>query len=508
MSLDALLKAVAALPPQDISELDDVGVPASAAVGDEAGDQAPSIIAADEPGVDVTVEAGGVDVDPHAVPTPVEAGVAIEVLPPEQFSAAPIVPADADQSADISTAAEAVASVEMAPPTAEETVSPVDVSLDAALGDIPKRDIANETVEPAIQTDEQKESARKAAAEALGADPSMASSAAPAASSSSETTTSVAEATQEAAPPAAEQSADEKAAPAVEEAFVFDAKEAAEMGLPADVVRMIAALPAAQARQFVEGLRAERGAAGTAAREEADRRRPRAGGGGGGFSLFGGLGSALGAAMRRPKGKADPATLLSPDNIRSRIEELRRTEILDQAARVSRSHAGMTDASKAFNAALLATDAGKAFESKVDELAAAHPEIDRRKIMQMSMNGTLGSAIGSDPLRPLVGEAFKSEPVRKAWNDMERHADGIEKHGKVMLERMKAFEEHFPKSVDTERLNKVVESAMEGIEKGFDEAIAQSPEAKRAWKDRLEALAKQVREFVERLLAKLGFGPR
>lgn len=229
-------------------------------------------------------------------------------------------------------------------------------------------------------------------------------------------------------------------------------------------------------------------------------------GGGGGFSLFGGLASALGRKEKRRKSGTNPASMLSPENIRARVEELRRNEVLDQAARVSRAHVAMADASTAFNQAVLATDAGRAFEAKLDELAAAHPEFGREKIREMSKNGTLAGAIGSDPLKPLATEVFKSEAVKAAWAEVERHADDIEKNGKRMLERMKEFEQHFPRSVDADRLNKVVEDAMERVGKGFDKPMAQSPQAVRSLKERLEVVAKQVKEFVERMLAKFSFG--
>lgn len=388
-------------------------------------------------------------------------------------------------------------------PVAEASAVQADSSIDQELDGIAvERDIAAEAVAPKTKTEEEVEAAAKAAAATLGADVVVTGSPAEAAAASAEEAPGAgATETQEAATPAEEGKEDE---------FVLGQKEAAELGIPADLARLIATLPAGQAKQLVEGLRAERSGA-AAAKEEKDRprRQSSAPGGGGGFSLFGGLGAALGAIARTAKQtKTDPASQLSPDNIRARIEEMRRTEILDQAARISNSHVAMTEATKTFNQALLSTDAGKAFETKVGELAAAHPGLDRSKVMAMSMNGTLASAIGSDPLKPLVDEAFKVDAVRNAWDDMERHADAIEKDGKKMLERMKTFEEQFPKSVDTDQLNKVVDDAINGIEKGLDEAIAQSPEAKRAWKERLEELAKQVREFIERLLSKLGFSPR
>lgn len=385
-------------------------------------------------------------------------------------------------------------------PVVDASAGQVASSIDQELAGIAvARDIVAEAVAPKTKTEEEVEAAAKAAQATLGADPIVPGQAEAAAAAHAEGVPGVV------SPEAAELAPAEKA----EDEFVFGQKEAVELGIPADLAKMIATLPAEQARRFVEGLRAERSAA-AAAKEDKDRPRRQApmSGGGGGFSLFGGLAAALGAVARTAKVKSDPATQLSPENIRARIEEMRRTEILDQAARVSSSHVAMTEATAAFNQALLSTESGKAFETKVGELAAAHPTLDRQKIMEMSMSGALSAAIGSDPLKPLVDEAFKAAEVRNAWERMELHADAVEKDGKQMLERMKAFEAQFPKSVDTEELNKVVDNAMNGIEKGFDEAIAQSPEAKRAWKDRLEELAKQVREFIERLLSKLGFSPR
>ena len=446
-------------------------------------------------------DADGEAVVSEQVEVPAEAEVAVEAeaeVEPEAITEAPALQPDAPESSPVPDEPQAVE------PQAEPS------SIDQELAGVAvERDIASEVVAPSTRTEEEVEAAAKAAAATLGSDVAAPAQEATAAAPAD------AEAAVHGAPAADGEAAPSQASASEEAEFVFGDKEAADLGVPADVARMIATLPAAQARQFVEGLRAERSGVAAAAKEGSDRRRQPGPyqGGGGGFSLFGGLAGALGSGARAigrvAKGKkTDPATQLSPDNIRARIEEMRRTEILDHAARVSRDHVGLTEASKTFNQALLATDAGKAFEAKVGEIAAANPTLDRRKIMEMSMNGTLASAIGSDPLKPLVDEAFKSAPVRDAWSEMERHADGLEKNGKQMLERMKAFEEHFPKSVDTDRLNKVVEEAMEGIEKSFDEAIAQSPEAKRAWKERLEELAKQIREFVDRMLAKFGLGSR
>jgi hypothetical protein len=495
MTLAALRKAAAAMPEDDSADLDIVagqvvlpGVVDTVAVApaDDAVAGTPS---------------GEVHVEPQAETTESDrTSLSVEVLPPEPLLEAPIAPVDADPQMVVSAEtseqllAPPVSGNEPATEASRENPAEAVSAVDQALGDIPERDISAEAVAPATKT-------------TLGADPVLAPAAAPVEGAAAAPATTEAPAVETEAA-SSEPAAESDAAASTEEPFLFGAKEAAELRVPADVVKMIAALPKNKQRDFVDGLRAERGAVSAAAKEESDRRRQRSPmGGGGGFSLFGGLASALGSAVRLAKGKTDPATLLSPDNIRARIEEVRRTEILEQADRVSRSHAAMTDATKAFNASLLSTDAGKAFEAKVGELADAHG-MDRRKITKMSMEGTLASAIGSDPLKPLVEEAFKAEPVRKAWGDMERHADSLESQSKEMLDRMKVFEEHFPKSVDSEHLNKTVEGALEGIEKGFDEALAQSPEAKRDWKERLDALVKQVREFVERLLAKIGFAPR
>lgn len=404
--------------------------------------------------------------------------------------------------------------------TSATTVTIAPASLDDELAAVAvARDINSEPVAPPTQTEAESEKEATAEPAPVGGDPILPAEPNVEANSG---VTRVGGLPHRAAPPASEgvaaaesasaepneRTAEETAEPAP---FKIDEEELRGYGIDKATIDTIAGLNIERARDVIAEIRSKNSAVNDLQKKKADleneitARRVSTPGGGGIFAavahMFRGPSSET-KALRLTDGELGKIQdYLSNDNIRNRVHTLRRQEIVDAASSLSLDNRRLSAASKAFNAALLATPAGRAFETEIESITAQHAELDRRKIIAMHMDGTLAAKIGTDPLTPHVRQAFQDDRVKQAWEKMRTAGDAIEKRGEMLADRLKAYEEHFPGAVDGERLREEVSKAMQGVEKTFGEAVTQNPDDERQWMDRMRKLAKAIQEFVEKLLS-------
>jgi hypothetical protein len=300
--------------------------------------------------------------------------------------------------------------------------------------------------------------------------------------------------------------------------FKIDEEELRGYGLDKPTIDAIAGLNIERARDVISEIRSKNSAVNDLQKRKSDlenaitARRVGTPGGGGVFAALANMfqgPTAEAKALRRTDGELGKVQdYLGNGNIRDRVQTLRRQEIVDAANSLSQDNRRLSAASKAFNTALLSTQAGQAFDAEIEAITARHPDLDRRKVVAMHMDGTLVAKLGADTLTPHVRDAFQDDRVKKAWDKMAATGDAIENRSEALVDRLKNYEEHFPGSTDSEKLQEEVSKAMEGLEKTFGEPMAQNPEDEREWKDRMRKIAKAIQEFIEKLVSVFRKGPK
>lgn len=446
-------------------------------------------------------------------------------LPPE-VEAAIASSGSGTTSADVPSAEAMVEAVSPPAETAAATpAAEAPTSFDDELGAVAvARDINAEPVEPPTRTEAEIEKAGEPVAgdpllpgelppEAVAADaPSADPVAGDAAAGGSAEGQGEAQAETEAGAEAAAEAGTEP------EPFKIDEDELRSFGLDKPTIDAIVGLSAERARDVIAEIRTKNSFVNDLEKKKGEIEngiRARKQSSSGGPGLFGAVAKLFEGpspeqqALKRTAGDLDQTKdYLGNDNIRARVHKLRRQEIVEAANSLSIDNRRLSAASQAFNAAVLSTPAGQAFEAEVASIAERHPGMSRNDIISAAKTGTLAARIGEDTLSPHVQEIFKDDRVKAAWKRVSTAADAIEAHGETLLTRMQAYEEHFPGATDTEKLSEAVEGALKGTQKTFDEAMMEDPDAERSLRERLAKLAKIVQEFVEKLLAKLGFGPK
>jgi hypothetical protein len=392
-----------------------------------------------------------------------------------------------------------------APPRDPEAPTSFDEELESDLVD---RDIASEAVAPPTRTETEAEMA--AGSPSAGGDPGL-SGAAPGTTPETEPA-----AAKETSPESAGSEASETPAPKTP---AIDEEELRSFGLDDLTISAIKALSPATAMKVVAEIREKNSSAGKLkdhkdkleeALAKRAKRPPEAAAG-----LFSGIASAF--QRKSPEARKLDDTerkmssldaYLDKSSIRDRVNCLRRQEIVQDANALSADHRRLAAAMQAFNSSLLATPAGQAFENELSAITARRPDLKRADIVAAAKEGRLASMIGDDPLTPHVREAFGDADVRQAWDRISSIGDGIERRGASLMSRMESYEEHFPGETDTEKLHDAVTNAMSGLDKTLQQPLAEDPEAEHSLRQRMAALVKAIQEFVEKLLARFGFGVR
>ena len=396
----------------------------------------------------------------------------------------------------IAPAAEPAASVAATGPTAP-------ASFDDELGSIAvDRDIHIEAVAPPTRTEAE---AEKAASEPVGGDPAVAGEAPAAATETSAAQSGEAAATETSATETSEE----------DKPFTLDEEELRGYGIHASVIATIAGMRPEDARDVVAEIRAKHADIEDARQRKKDAAESAAKHSGGGGGLFSAVAqmfappSPESRAIKQATKEIDAAqAYLSNDSIRDRVHRMRRQEIVDAANGLSSDARRLSAASQSFNDAVRATPAGQAIETEIASIMELHPRMSRNDIISAAKDGSLAAKIGEDTLTPHVRAAFEDPAVRAAWDSVSAVGDTIEKRGATLTERLNAYEEHFPGATDADRLRETMDDAMKGLENTFKEPMAEDPDAPRKLSERLAKLAKMIAEMFEKLLAKLGFGPK